>query len=124
MVTRLAVIVLPSVQVQVLDLGMIGQPPANVHVVQGLAVLVKQVRVALDRGKTSDLVGVKQARLGGKGLNGLDLRKLVEVAGGDDASLGVLGEDPGDEVLRKRGEGTISPCPWGTRRGQVHIYIW
>ena len=63
MITRLPIKVLPSIQMQMLNLGTLTQPLADVHVIQGLGVLVKQVRVALDFRQTSYLVDIDQARL-------------------------------------------------------------
>jgi hypothetical protein len=86
----------------VLDLRALSEPLADVHVVQGLAVLVKKVRVALSLGQANHLVEVDEAGLGRERLEGLDLREFVEVARGDDACAGILGEDGGSKVLRRK----------------------
>lgn len=99
MITCLIIIVLPRVQVQMFVQRASAQRRAHVEVIQLLAVHVEEVRVPLREFKTDHLVEVEEAGLGGEARHGLYLGELVEVAGGDDACLGVLCEDLCDEVL-------------------------
>lgn len=98
-VADLAGVRLPGVEVEVLKLGVLAEGLAGVHVVEGLAVHVKQVAVALLGRGVDHVVHVHEARLLGKDAHRLDLGKLVKVARGDDARLGVPGEDLGNEGL-------------------------
>lgn len=101
MVTDKVVVQLPGVDVDMLVVRLVrlGERGADEHVVELLGVHVVDVRVALVDGDADDLVEVEQARLGGEGSQGLDEGELVEVTAGDDAGVGVLGEDLGDEGL-------------------------
>lgn len=85
---------------QMLNLRTLTQPLTNIHVVQGLAILIKQVGVALSLRQTNHLVQINKARLGGKRLERLDLREFVKVTSRNDPRLGVLGEDVRNEFLQ------------------------
>lgn len=98
-IADLVVKVLPGVEVQMLILGRAPGSLAHVHVVEGLAVHVEEVGVALAGGDPRYLVEVREAGLSGEDLQGLDLGEVVEIAGCDDVGLGVLLEDLGDEAL-------------------------
>lgn len=101
MIAHLIIIVLPRVEVQVLQqrLRLAHRPGAHKHVVQLLRVHVEQVCVALRRLETGGFVEVDEGGAGHEGLEGCDLGELVEIAGSDDACLRVLLKDLGNEVL-------------------------
>ena len=99
-IADLAVIVLPGVEMHVLIPDVASSSWTHVHVVEGLAVHVEEVGVALADGDLSNLVEVSEAGHVGEDPQRLNLDKVVEVSGGDDVRLGVLREDLGDEVLR------------------------
>lgn len=67
--------------------------------VQGLAVHVVQVRVPLRGRDTGDVVEVAQAGGREELFQGRGEGELVEVAGGDNSRVGVVGEEGGCEVL-------------------------
>lgn len=98
-IADLVVIVLPGVEVQVLVLGRASGSRADVHVVEGLAVHVEEVGVALVDGDLSRLIEICEAGLVRENLQGLDLDEVVEVPCCDDVGLGVLLEDLGNEAL-------------------------
>jgi hypothetical protein len=99
MVTDLTRRVLPSVDVQMLVLDALAKLLADKHVVQSLAVAIKQIRVSLCRGDLGSVVNVHKARSLDESLNGCNVGELVEVTGGDDVSLLVLLEDLRNEFL-------------------------
>jgi hypothetical protein len=101
MITNLIIIVLPRVEVQVLQqsLALLGSVGGDEHVVQLLGVHVEEVRVSLFWCNVRDVVELEHGADGHEFLEGSDLCEFVEVAGGDDAGLGVDREDLGDEVL-------------------------
>lgn len=101
MIADLVIIILPSVEMHMLILGPAPGSRAHVHVVESLAVHVKEVGVPLVDGDVGDLVEVREAGLVGENLHGLNLGEVVEVPGGDYVGLGVLLKDLGDEALEQ-----------------------
>lgn len=98
-IADLVVIVLPRVEVEVLVLGALCNGGADEHVVESLGVHVEEIGVALGDGHVDNIIKVDEARDLLEGSEGLNLDKLVEVAGSDDGRRGVLLQDIGDEVL-------------------------
>lgn len=98
-VTDLTRLVLPSVDVQMLVLDALAELLADKHMVQSLAVAVKQIRVSLCRGDLGSFVSVHKAGSLDESLNGRNVGELVEVTGSDDVGLGVLLEDLRNEFL-------------------------
>lgn len=101
MVTDLIIIVLPRVEVQVLQqsLSLPRSVLADKHVIQLLRVHVEEVRVSLLRCNIRNIVELEHGADGHELLDGSDLCEFVEVAGGDDTGLGVDLEDLADEIL-------------------------
>lgn len=89
----------PSVDVDMLVLGLWLQSLADVHVVKLLTVHVKQVSVSLELRNVGGLIHITQVRNGQEILERLDESKFVEVASNDDVSILVFSKDVGDEVL-------------------------
>jgi hypothetical protein len=100
-VADLVVVVLPSVEVQVLVLDRLLQGRADVHVVEGLGVHVEEVGVTLLGWDIRDIVQVQHAGDVLEDLEGLNLGEVVEIASSDDAGAGVLLEDLSDKGLSK-----------------------
>lgn len=98
-IANLVVKVLPGVKVQVLVEGATAKAGADEDMVEGLAVHVEQVGVALSGVKVDSLLEVDEAGLAQEGLHGLDLGELVEVTSGNNAGLGVKLHDLRNEVL-------------------------
>jgi hypothetical protein len=63
---------------------------ADKHVVQSLAVAIKQISVSLCRRDLGSVVNVHKARSLDESLNGRNAGELVEVTSGDDVGLLVL----------------------------------
>lgn len=78
----------------------IRNPRTDVHMIQRLGVLHKQVGVALILGDVRDLVDVAEAGEAHEVGLGLCELELVPVAGGDDAGARIEGEEGAGEVLK------------------------
>ena len=102
-VADLVVVVLPRVEVEVLILGLPGDGGADEHVVEGLAVHVEQVGVAVLGGHVGHIIEIEQTRGLLEGGDGGDLDELVEVTSSDDSGRGVLLEDLGNELASDGG---------------------
>ena len=100
MVANLTRLVLPGVDVHVLILDTLAQLLADEHVVKGLAVAVKQVRVSLCHGDLGSIVNVNETRSLDESLDRCNIGELVEVTSHDNVSLTVLLEDLSNEVLK------------------------
>jgi hypothetical protein len=98
-VANLVVVVLPRVEVKVLVEGTATDRRADEHVVEGLAVVVEQVRVAVGGFDADNLLQVDKPGDGQEVLDGQDLGKFVVITGRDDAGGGVQSQDLGNEVL-------------------------
>jgi hypothetical protein len=103
MITDLIIIVLPCVQVQMLQLrcACLGthSPLGDEQMIQLLRVHIEQVSVSLLGRNSGNLIEVEHGTAGHEGLEGFDLGELVEVAGSNDAGLGIDLQDRSDEVL-------------------------
>lgn len=89
----------PRVNVDVLISGTLLNPGANIHMIQGLSVHVKSVRVPLLRRNANNLVQLRQARDLRKGRERLHKSELVEVACSYDCCRGINGQYFGNELL-------------------------
>lgn len=89
----------PRVDMDVLIPSTLLDPRANIHMIQGLSVHVKSVRVPLLRRDADNLIQLGQARDLRKCRERLYECKLVEVTCSYDCSRRVNGEDFGDELL-------------------------
>ena len=72
----------------------------NVHMIQLLAIHIKEIRVSLQLWDSGHLVQIFQAGLGDEVFLRCNVRKFVKVATGDDFGVFVLLQDFGDEVLK------------------------
>lgn len=97
----------PRVDMDVLIPSTFLDPRADIHMIQGLSVHVKSVRVPLLRSDADNLVQLGQARDLRKGRERLHKSELVEVACSYDCCRGINGEDFGNELLS-----SVSICAW------------
>lgn len=99
MIGNLPLVCCPCVDVNMLKLCSSGQGPADKHVVQLLAIHVKQIRVPLQLTDPSHVIHVLQSGPGFECLQGLYVYEFVEVTARNDGSVGIFPEDLRNEIL-------------------------